>query len=653
MCGICGIYHTTSQRVVPDTLKAMTDTLVHRGPDDEGYYINSSFGDFSSKWFFSNDNGNVGLGHRRLSIIDLSSGQQPMSSADGQLWIVFNGEIYNYPDLKQQLSEKGYQFRTNSDTEVIIYAYREWGEECVNHLRGMFAFALWNRQSKELFLARDRVGIKPLYYYWDGQNIVFGSEIKALLACPEVAKEIEPTAVADYFSLMYVPAPKSIFKNIHKLPAGHTLVLKPDQQPLIKKYWDLTFAPDITITEEQWCEKIIDKLRESIDIRTLSEVPLGAFLSGGIDSSAVVALLSGLSSDPVKTSSIGFSNDQFNELPYAHEIVDRYATDHHEMIVEADAVAILDELTWFYDEPFGDSSAIPTYYVSKMTRKNVTVALSGDGGDENFAGYRRYYFDHLENRLRGVFPDVVRQTVIAGLANVYPKADWLPQMFRAKTLLSNLAMSPMQGYYNSMSWFGRDKTKLFSADFRQQLQNYDPGQLFETHAQQAGTTDPLSRIQYVDVKTYLVDDILTKVDRASMANSLEVRVPLLDHEFMELIATIPPGLKLKGRDGKHILKQALRPHVNASILDRSKRGFSIPLKDWLRKELKPVFEDSVLSGNSVAMDYLDRDYVKLLWKEHQSGIKDYAAELWSILFFVKWTDKFVSPKITTTSHGSS
>jgi asparagine synthase (glutamine-hydrolysing) len=640
MCGICGIYYTDGQRVDPDVLKKMTDTLIHRGPDDEGYYVNSPMNDYGPKWFFSAGHGAVGLGHRRLSIIDLSSGQQPMSSADGKLWIVFNGEIYNYPALKKQLTEKGHCFRTNSDTEVIIYAYREWGEDCVNHLRGMFAFAIWNRQKEELFLARDRLGIKPLYYYWDGRQIIFGSEIKAILAHPGIDRQIEPTAVADYFALMYVPAPKSIFKNISKLPAGYTLVLKPESQPIIKQYWDLQFAPDTSITEEQWCERIIDKLRESIDIRTLSEVPLGAFLSGGIDSSAVVALLSGLSNDPVKTSSIGFSNDQFNELPYAHEIVDRYATDHHEMIVEADAVAILDELTWFYDEPFGDSSAIPTYYVSKITRENVTVALSGDGGDENFAGYRRYYFDQLENRLRGVFPDVIRQTLIAGLANVYPKADWLPQMFRAKTLLSNLAMSPMQGYYNSMSWFGRDKMKLFSPEFRQQLQDYDPGQLFEKHGQNAGGNDPLSRIQYVDVKTYLVDDILTKVDRASMANSLEVRVPLLDHEFMELIATMPSGLKLKGRDGKHILKQALRPFVNASILDRSKRGFSIPLKDWLRKELKPVFEDSVLSGNSIVMDYLDHQYVNTLWKEHQSGMRDYAFELWAVLFFAKWSKKF-------------
>ena len=644
MCGICGIYNTDGANggngVSPDILKSMTDTLIHRGPDDEGYYLNASCGELGEKWFCSGDTGNVALGHRRLSIIDISSGQQPMSSADGQLWLVFNGEIYNYPALKKQLVTQGYQFKTNSDTEVIIYAYREWGVDCVNHLRGMFAFALWNRQTQEMLLARDRVGIKPLYYYWNGHQLVFGSEIKAILACPTVVKEIEPTAVADYFALMYIPAPKSIFKNIHKLPAGHTLVLKPGQQPLLNQYWDLKFAPDTTLSAEQWCERIVAKLRESIDIRTISEVPLGAFLSGGIDSSAVVAILSGLSTDPVKTSSIGFSKDQFNELPYANEIVDRYATDHHEMIVEADAVAILDELTWFYDEPFGDSSAIPTYYVSKMTRKNVTVALSGDGGDENFAGYRRYYFDQLENRLRSVFPDVIRHTVIAGLAAVYPKADWLPQVFRAKTLLSNLAMSPMQGYYNSMSWFGRDKMQLFSADFRQQLQGYDPSQLFEHHGQNSGTSDPLSKIQYVDVKTYLVDDILTKVDRASMANSLEVRVPLLDHEFMELVAAIPPELKLKGRDGKHILKQALRPHVNASILDRSKRGFSIPLKDWLRKELKPVFEDTVLAGDSTVMDYLDRQHVELLWKEHQSGIRDYAVELWSILFFAKWVYKF-------------
>jgi len=640
MCGICGIYQTRGQHVDPNILKSMADTLKHRGPDDEGFYLNSPKNNFGSKWSFSADSGNLGLAHRRLSIIDLDSGQQPMVSNDDQLWLVFNGEIYNFPALKKQLIEKGHRFRTNSDTEVIIYAYREWGKKCVNHLRGMFAFALWDRQKEELFIARDRLGIKPLYYYWDGLQFIFGSEIKAILAAPQVKREIEPTAVADYFALMYIPAPKSIFKNIHKLPAGHTLLLKKESQPAIEQYWNLQFAPDQSLTEQQWCEQIIEKLRESIELRTISEVPLGAFLSGGIDSSAVVALLSELSSNPVKTSSIGFAAAQFNELPYAHEMVERYKTDHHEMIVEADAVSILDELTWFFDEPFGDSSAIPTYYVSKMTRKSVTVALSGDGGDENFAGYRRYYFDQLENRLRGIFPDMFRQTAIAGLAKIYPKADWLPQVFRAKTLLSNLAMSPMQGYYNSMSWFGQDKMKLFSADFRDQLQTYNPGELFQHYGDNVDGADPLSKIQYVDVKTYLVDDILTKVDRASMANSLEVRVPLLDHEFMELVATIPASLKLHGRDGKHILKQALRPYVNSSILDRPKRGFSIPLKDWLRKELKPVFEEAVFSNSSAVAEYLDPQYVASLWKEHQSGMRDYAAELWSILFFAKWSGRF-------------
>lgn len=643
MCGICGVFNTDGGRVDTDVLIRMTDSIEHRGPDAEGYFTNgSTVTARSDRWLSTDGRGHVGLGHRRLSIIDLESGQQPMMTQDGRYCIVFNGEIYNFKDLQKQLKGMGIQFTTDSDTEVILNAYTVWGAECVKHLRGMFAFAVWDNFTEDLFVARDRLGIKPFYYYWDGSRFLFGSEIKAIIADSSIPREIDVTALADYFALLYVPAPKSIFKNIFKLEAGYHLTVKRGEAIVPEKYWDIHFNPDSQIGEVEWCERILDKLKESIDIRTISEVPLGAFLSGGIDSSAVVALLSKLSDEPIKTSSIGFSSDKFNELPYAQMMVEQYATDHHQMTVEADAVDILDKLVWHYDEPFADSSVIPTYYVSKMTRERVTVALSGDGGDENFAGYRRYYFDHLENRLRGVFPDSVRSTVITAMAKIYPKADWLPQVFRAKTLLTNLTLDPLQGYYNSMSWFGADKQSIFSSSVRDLLGDYDPVELFMRHGRAIETDDPLTRIQYVDMKTYLVDDILTKVDRASMANSLEVRVPLLDHEFMELVAQIPSGLKLKGKEGKSLLKSSLRGLVPDNILYRPKRGFSIPLAEWLRTDLKDIFEDCILRNSSGALGYLDKDRIEGMWIDHLKGVRDHAFELWSVLFFVKWYNEYLS-----------
>lgn len=636
MCGITGIINKNGEAVDRELLKKMADVLAHRGPDDEGFYINSPESPVESpKWKHSRGKGNAGLGHRRLSIIDLSSGHQPMQNEDDNIWISFNGEIYNFIDLKKELTDKGHVFRTNSDTEAIVHAYEEWGEDCVKHLRGMFAFAIWDETAQTLFLARDRLGIKPLYYYSDQSKFIFGSEIKSILQHPDVKREIQPEALYDYLCFLYVPAPGSIFKEIYKLLPGHTLTVK-EGKITDKEYWDLNFAENTRLSEKEWCEKIIEKLRESIDIRLISEVPLGAFLSGGVDSSAVVALMSSLKTDPVQTSSIGFGEQKFNELPYAREIVKTYNTDHHEMVVSPDAAGILEELTWYFDEPFSDSSAIPTYYVSQVARQKVTVALSGDGGDENFAGYRRYYFDRLENQLRAIFPAGFRHNAIGALARIYPKADWLPQIFRAKTLLTNLSLDPVEGYYNSMSWFQAFKKDILSSDMRKRLSGYHPISHYHEYYDNLQFSDPLSKIQYLDVKTYLVDDILTKVDRASMAHALEVRVPVLDHEFMELVATIPSGLKLKGKNGKHIFKKALEPVLPESCLYRKKMGFSIPLSQWLRTELKPVFENKVLSGNGFSLNYLDKDAVENLWTHHLSGRSDYGFELWSILFLEEW-----------------
>lgn len=645
MCGICGIYSFRTPIKDTSVLKKMTDTLAHRGPDGQGFFLNSTSEILSiagDELYRIKGDGNVAFGHRRLSIIDLTGGHQPLSNEDATIWVTYNGEIYNFKELKERLVSKGHHFRTHCDTEVIVHGYEEWGENCVDQFRGMFAFAVWNSQTNALFMARDRLGIKPLYYYFDSEKIIFASEIKAILEAGDISRKIDHQALLDYFNLLYIPAPKSIFASIKKLPAGHTISIKAGLVEEPKKYWDLSFTHvNSALSEDEWCERVLDKLEESIRIRMISDVPLGAFLSGGVDSSAVVAIMAGLMNTPVKTSSIGFSDTRFNELEYANQIVTRYNTDHYQQIVEADAVDLLEKLVWYYDEPFADSSAIPTYLVSKITRERVTVALSGDGGDENFAGYRRYYFDLLENRLRGRFSESFRKTIIAGVAGIYPKADWLPQIFRAKTLLSNLAMSPMEGYFNSMSWFGPYKNKILSNDVQASLTSYVPANIFTTYGERCGSDDPLSRIQYVDMKTYLVDDILTKVDRASMANSLEVRVPLLDHEFMELAASMPSSLKLQNKEGKYLLKKALKQLVPHSILYRPKMGFSIPLASWFRGNLKSIFEDNVISDHSGLSSYLNMNTVSEMWKKHQGGGSDYASELWAILFFAKWAKRFL------------
>lgn len=645
MCGICGIYNFNKPIKDAGVIQAMANSLAHRGPDGQGFFFNNRETHLclpDNELARIEGKGNVVFGHRRLSIIDLAGGHQPLGNEDDRVWVTYNGEIYNFKGIREQLEALGHKFRTNCDTEVIVHAYEEWGGQCVRRFRGMFAFAIWDSRNDTLFLARDRLGIKPLYYYQDAEKIVFASEIKAILADQRIARQVNEEALCDYFSFLYIPAPKSIFHGIKKLPPGHHLTIRNGTTSGPEKYWDLSFAKvNTSLSESEWCERIIEKLRESIKIRLVSDVPLGAFLSGGIDSSAVVVLMSSLMAEPVKTSSIGFRDSEFNELEYASRIVARYHTDHHQQIMEADAVGLVEDLVWYYDEPFADSSAIPTYLVSQMTRERVTVALSGDGGDENFAGYRRYYFDQLENRLRGIIPDFFRTSVIGFMARVYPKADWLPQVFRAKTLLSNVAMSPMEGYFNSMSWFGGDKNRILSEEVRTNLQKYSSLGLFDHYGALCESADPLTRVQYVDIKTYLVDDILAKVDRASMANSLEVRVPLLDHEFMELVASIPPDLKLRRREGKYILKKCLETYLPDDILYRKKMGFSIPLSKWLRKDLKELFEDTVLSGNSNLGNYIDISFVRDMWRKHQSRLSDHAAELWAVLVFSKWMGKFL------------
>jgi asparagine synthase (glutamine-hydrolysing) len=625
MCGICGIYNLDGRPVDKNLLHRMNNTLVHRGPDDEGYHVN----------------GSIGLGHRRLSIIDLDTGHQPIFNEDDTKVIVFNGEIYNFVELKSELKSKGHQFKTKTDTEVILHAYEEWGAECVHRLRGMFAFAIWDEQERRLFLARDRLGIKPLYYYCDRHRLIFASELKAILEDDTIPKELDLEALSDYLSFGYVPSPKTIFKSIRKLPPGHVLIQSAAETE-IKQYWDLKFQPDVHTSIDKFCDQIIETLEESTRLRLISDVPLGAFLSGGIDSSVVVAIMSGLIRNPVVTNSIGFAKREYSELDYAQATSKLFGTDHHEYMVAPDAVDVVNKLAWYFDEPFADSSSIPTYYVSQMTRRNVTVALSGDGGDENFAGYRRYYFDRFENSIRAVLAAPFRQNVIGILARIYPKADWLPQMFRAKTLLTNISQDSVYGYFNSMSYFLPGmKDRILSPDLKNKLHNYDSIEVFRKHYKKCDSKDPLTRTQYVDFKTYLVDDILTKVDRASMANSLEIRVPILDHKFVELVAQIPSNLKLNGKTSKYIFKKAASRLLPDEILNRKKMGFSIPVGDWLKKELKTLVHDTILSKTFRERELFDTQYVHWLWKQHTSGMRDCTQPLWALLSFELWARRFM------------
>ena len=620
MCGICGIFETGGEKIVQRaTLKAMSDTISHRGPDDDGFYTC----------------GGIGLAHRRLSIIDVEGGHQPLANEDESIWTVFNGEIYNFEDLNRRYLASGHQFKTRSDTETIVHLYEELGEACFAEMRGMFSIALWDGRRKRLLLARDRLGKKPLYYAWDGRRLVFGSEIKALWKAGGISKEMDLEALSDYFSYLYVPAPKTIYRGVKKLRPAHYLVADRDgirETP----YWDISFANTRNLSENEWCEEFLSEFRIAVKSRLVSDVPLGAFLSGGVDSSAVVATMNEFQ-PPVTTCSIGFTEATYDEAADAKRFAAGLSANHHEHIVEPHAIDLIKKLAWHYDEPFADSSAIPTYYVSKVAREHVTVALSGDGGDENFAGYRRYKLTMWEERLRSFAPPGVRRNVFGPLGNLYPKLGWAPRIFRFKSTFQSLSrQSPIEGYYYGISSCPPDlKTRLLSGDVQRKLNGYDSADVLRYHYDRADTTDPLSRIQYVDMKTYLVDDILVKVDRASMANSLEVRCPLLDHKLMELIAQMPSGLKLRNGTGKYIFKKALERVLPTEVLTRAKKGFSMPVAEWFRGELKDFTHTAVFGRQD---EILDRRFLMQCWSQHQRGQRDWSAMLWSVLMFKTWQE---------------
>jgi asparagine synthase (glutamine-hydrolysing) len=633
MCGLVGIL---SPKAIPDlasVIATMNQTQHHRGPDQTGIFVHPS--------------SQAALGHKRLSILDLTHGIQPMTDHEGLYTLVFNGEIYNYQELKAELIAKGHPIRTRSDTETLLYAFKEWGEGCLPRLRGMFAFAVYDHRDGSMFLARDRLGIKPMYYGFHAGTALFASECKAILAFPGFSRELDPQAVSDYFSLMYVPAPKSIFKHIRKLPAGHWLRIRPNGETRTQAYWDLDFSVDPAYLGgnglQRAQEDLLATLDEAVRCHMESDVPLGAFLSGGVDSAAVAALMARNSSRPILTNTIGLSDKAFDESAQAALTAAFLKTDHREFRVEPDAMEAMDKLAWHYDEPFADSSMIPTYYVCGMARQRVTVALSGDGGDENFAGYRRYFYDRLENRFRGALPAAVRAPVFGALGAVYPKADWLPQVFRAKTLLQNLSYTPVEGYFNSLTHFRPAmKRQLLSQDLQKSLGGYDSLSVFEAHWARCQSQDPLSRVQYLDFKTYLVDDILTKVDRASMAHSLEVRVPVLDHKVVELAARMPSDIKLHGKASKYVFKRSLESILPEEVFRRKKAGFSIPIHAWFRGELKGITETRLLGSQAQDLaGIVDPGYVRKLWSEHQSGLRNHGFPLFALLSFSLWHRKFL------------
>jgi asparagine synthase (glutamine-hydrolysing) len=631
VCGIAGILTPRNRGDFDHALLGrMNDVQRHRGPDDGDVYVGDG----------------IGLAHRRLSIIDLAGGHQPMFNEDRSVVVIFNGEIYNFQDLAKELAAAGHAFQTHSDTEVIVHAWEQWGEDCVDHFRGMFAFALWDMNRQVLFLARDRLGIKPLYYATlaDG-TFIFGSELKALLVHPGLVRAIDPRAIEDYFAYGYIPDPKTIYRSASKLPPGHVLsVRRGEAPPAPREYWDIKFGGNPAITEDEACEELIPRLREAVRIRMIADVPLGAFLSGGVDSSAIVALMAGETPEPVDTCSISFPVATYDESKFARIMADKYATRHHVREVDPYDFDLVDSLATFYDEPFADSSAMPTYRVCALAREHVTVALSGDGGDELFVGYRRYRWHHYEELMRGWLPHAIRAPLFGLAGAVYPKIDRAPKFLRAKSTLQALARDTVDGYFHSVSVAADGhRRRMFSPTMRRELQGYHACEVLRAAFDKAPSDNHLERVQYADFKTYLPGDILTKVDRASMATSLEVRVPLLDHKFIEWATSLPSSLKLVGREQKYLFKKALQPIVPDEVLYREKMGFAVPLADWFRGPLRERTRAVVSGGVLADTGLFDTTYTIKLMEQHASGQRDHSAILWSLVMFDSFLRQVHSP----------
>jgi asparagine synthase (glutamine-hydrolysing) len=634
MCGIAGVLYADPARPVdPAVLKAMGDAIAHRGPDAEGFWTDPG----------------LGLVHRRLSIIDLSGGDQPIGNEDGSVQVVFNGEIYNYLELRAGLEARGHRFRTRSDTEVLVHLYEEDGDRLVERLRGMFTFALWDRRRRRLVLARDRLGIKPLYLYRDAEKLVFGSELKAVLAHPGVARDLDAAALEDYLTFGMVPGARSIFRSAEKLPPAHVLTVSPgDWGGAPRRYWQLRIDPDDRPSAEDWQEAVRAKLNETVRAHLMADVPLGAFLSGGVDSSVVVADAAGQAGEPIQTFSIGFREEAFSELPYARQVAERFGTRHREEIVTPDAVELLDELTHYYDEPFADSSAIPTFLVARLASRSVKVVLSGDGGDEAFGGYARYAHDLKEAALRRVLPRWFRRLALGPLARVWPKADWLPRPLRAKTLLTNLSLEAGAAYANTLTLCRPPlRRRLLAPDLAASLNGHEPEACVRQAYGEAPSQDPLGGMIAADVATLLPDDFLVKVDRASMAHGLEVRPPLLDHELLELAARIPSRWKVHKGETKWVLKQAYSRQLPPEALWRPKQGFEIPIDSWLRGPLRPMFEGVVLDQHGKVAGLIDQTAARKLFRAHCAGVGRHGNVLWSLLVLARWAERYLTAAVAS------
>lgn len=627
MCGIAGVlYRDETRPVDPAVLAGMSQALAHRGPDGEGFFQESG----------------VGLVHRRLAIIDLEGGKQPLGNEDGSIQVVFNGEIYNYQELTAWLERRGHRFQTRSDTEVLVHLYEEEGENLVQRLRGMFAFALWDRPRRRLLLARDRVGIKPLYVYQDGEKLLFASELKGILAYPGLSLDLDLAALEDYFAFGMVLGPRSIFRGVEKVDPAHVWVTEGiSWNHQRRRYWQLKFEPEEHLSVTEWQEAIRAKLAESVRLHLIADVPVGAFLSGGMDSSIIVASSAGATQGALQTFSMGFEDAAVSELPYAREVAKRHQTAHVEQLVTPDSTALLEELTQFYDEPFADSSAIPTYLVSKLAAKSVKVVLSGDGGDEAFGGYRRYAHDLNEAAIRRRLPVWVRGA-LGPVARLWPKADWLPRPMRLKTLLTNLSLEGNAAYANTLQLCRPPlRRRLLHADVVQQLNGHDPAEAVQTAFSQVASDDPLAGMIAADVSTLLPDDYLVKVDRASMACGLEVRPPMLDHELLELSARIPSRWKVHRGQTKWILKEAYADRLPDTILRRPKQGFEIPLNAWLRGPLRARFEGEVLKQGSPVEGIINQKLIRELFQSHQRGIGQHGPILWSVLVLSAWAKRYL------------
>ncbi|KKU48135.1 asparagine synthase (glutamine-hydrolyzing) [Candidatus Uhrbacteria bacterium RIFCSPLOWO2_12_FULL_46_10] len=635
MCGITGkIYFHNGGRVSEKEIHRMNEKIKHRGPDGEGIYINQR--------------GNVGLGHRRLAIIDLSpAGHQPMSNEDGTVWIVFNGEIYNFQSLRHDLEKQGHKFKSHTDTEIIIHLWEEHGENCLKYLRGMFAFAIWDERKQKLFLARDRVGKKPLKYYIGKDFIVFASELKAFLGEPDVPREMDFEAIHHYLTFQYVPHPMTGFKNVKKLPAAHYLTINLfGTTPKISeptRYWNLDYSKKLNLSEEEWCERILAKLNECVKIRMIADVPLGAFLSGGVDSSAIVALMAKNSPQPVKTFSIGFSEKAFSELPYARMVAERYGTNHQEFIVEPNAIEVLPKLVYHYEEPYADSSALPTFYLSQMTRQYVTVALNGDGGDENFAGYPWYHVMHIAARYNKL-PYLIKKTnhlIVDTIARFMHQSAFLRYgMIYTKGSLSSPAYmhTELLAYLNE-----QEKETMYNNEYLSLLESHPTWKFLEQYYMQARRYDPIDAALFTDINTYLANDLLPKVDVASMSVSLEARSPLLDHEFMELVAQIPSSLKIRHGEKKYIFKKLLEPLVPREVMYRKKRGFNIPINLWFHTSLYEYAKEILLNNNALNQLILKENAVESLLSRHHQVAKE-GRRIWLLLTLELWFQNFLKYK---------